>query len=1046
MRQNQKKLISLLLLLAMLFTIVPAAAFAGTENNQTATISIIADSNSTVQLFAQQYERYPSYYEPGYYDSVNYYKSALVEPSRILNNQDGTKTYYFEPNQDIYLSYRVSRTGYITKAGYVQAGDTVSAVYTSDDRYTESVNSTVAPYMENGLLLNANGQNCLQLAVGETYCLRAYRTWQIVDGISSNIIIEPDFHYNIVSGNDVVSVTPISTGNASGNWMNIAALKAGTAILEISYDAIDISGGSYPGIYGATDTTRTGLLVIQVGDGSNPYVDFKIDSYSSNAITYSLENAQPWDSEFDTLYFEGESGTLTLSPVVTTGSGITVSKVEISNDKGTTWTELYASDDKYTADIVAGNNMLRVTKSDSTTPSAYQVVRGEQVSIKVTNQTHPGQNLETGDIARVVLNGLHLPVMKMAGFYNPAMDYPESEWGAATYAPRLSYQFGDVSVSTDTSVVTQYELIATGNYVDVTVPIDSINLTEGYISSSIYGGEPADDTKNHRMLKGNTEYSFGPYYDGVRYTRSILPEITVTVGLEPSENTAPIVADPCFSIPSIFKGESYNVSLSNLFYDADHDTLTYQVSVNGGEAIAIDGEMYLFQPTTAGDYTLIFMASDGQESVSYKTTVTVKTSSSGGSGSGSTDINFDMNGKEIAGYVTLSFEDNAKRPVGSKVANSLGTIIGATEVPYANGESVAAVTLRLLDAKGIQANYNGSTSNGFYLAAIQNFRVNGVYYSSLGEFDAGSGSGWMYSVNGEFPQIDASSYDAESGAVICWKYTSALGEDVGSSTSGGSASSSTAAAAAQAATGKEVAALIEKIGTVQKDSGELLSAIRAAYDKLSDAEKKLVENYDALLAAEQQYSRLTSPLPFQDVSETHWAHDAIQYLYSQSLMGGTGDAAFSPEASLSRGMLVTILYRLEGEPKAVGNNDFADVTDRAWYSNAVLWASANGIVSGYGGGQFGPDDAITREQLAAMLMRYAQYKQYDTSKASSLTGYADAAEISSWAESALAWANAEGLITGRSSTALAPRETVTRAETAAILMRYLQKIVIEPVK
>ncbi len=312
----------------------------------------------------------------------------------------------------------------------------------------------------------------------------------------------------------------------------------------------------------------------------------------------------------------------------------------------------------------------------------------------------------------------------------------------------------------------------------------------------------------------------------------------------------------------------------------------------------------------------------------------------------------------------------------------------------------------------------------------------------LGELDNGPCSGWMYQVNGIYPDKSATNYELQDGDQIVWRYV----DDYTATEENGSNQGTTGAAAnttTKPVTGKEVTAQIAAIGTVNKECGVLLSAIRTAYNNLSDAEKKQVTNYALLVAAEQQYSRLTSPLPFHDVSETHWAYEAIQYLYSQNLMGSTGGDAFAPEASLNRGMLVTILYRMEGSPKAGGSTTFADVSDRDWYSNAVLWASVNGIVSGYGSETFGPNDAITREQMAAMLMRYAQYKQHDTEKANSLTRYADAAEISSWAKNALAWANAEGLMTGRSETHLVPQGTVTRAEVAAILTRYLQTIATE---
>ena len=140
-------------------------------------------------------------------------------------------------------------------------------------------------------------------------------------------------------------------------------------------------------------------------------------------------------------------------------------------------------------------------------------------------------------------------------------------------------------------------------------------------------------------------------------------------------------------------------------------------------------------------------------------------------------------------------------------------------------------------------------------------------------------------------------------------------------------------------------------------------------------------------------------------------------------------------------MVVTILYRLDGEPAVTKDIPFADVPAGQWYSNAINWAAANGIVDGYGNGKFGPDDTITREQMAAILYRYASYKGYSVSDLANLTGYTDAASVSEWASTAMRWAVAEGLIEGTSATTLSPSGDSTRAQVATILMRFCEGVV-----
>lgn len=179
--------------------------------------------------------------------------------------------------------------------------------------------------------------------------------------------------------------------------------------------------------------------------------------------------------------------------------------------------------------------------------------------------------------------------------------------------------------------------------------------------------------------------------------------------------------------------------------------------------------------------------------------------------------------------------------------------------------------------------------------------------------------------------------------------------------------------------------------------------------------------------------------PFTDVAEGAWYFDSVKYVHSEGMMVGTSATKFSPDATTTRGMVVTILYRLEGEPAVSGKSTFADVVGTAWYANAVEWAAKNKIVDGYGNGKFGPEDVITREQMVAILYRYAAFKGLDMTKTADLSKFTDSGKISSWAKPALSWANAEGLISGKSGGVLDPLGTATRAEVATILRNFCEK-------
>ena len=179
------------------------------------------------------------------------------------------------------------------------------------------------------------------------------------------------------------------------------------------------------------------------------------------------------------------------------------------------------------------------------------------------------------------------------------------------------------------------------------------------------------------------------------------------------------------------------------------------------------------------------------------------------------------------------------------------------------------------------------------------------------------------------------------------------------------------------------------------------------------------------------------PLPFTDVKEGDWFHDAVRYVYDNGLMEGVGDGQFAPNATTNRAMVVTILYRLAGEPDVSGDVGFADVESGLWYSNAVLWAAEKGIVNGISETEFAPAGDLTREQLATVLYRYAESMGFDVSASVDLSGFPDAGDIQSYATQALSWAVAEGLLQGFEDDSLQPGGTATRAQIATILMRFL---------
>lgn len=184
--------------------------------------------------------------------------------------------------------------------------------------------------------------------------------------------------------------------------------------------------------------------------------------------------------------------------------------------------------------------------------------------------------------------------------------------------------------------------------------------------------------------------------------------------------------------------------------------------------------------------------------------------------------------------------------------------------------------------------------------------------------------------------------------------------------------------------------------------------------------------------------------PFTDVAAGTWYYGAAAYAYNNGLFAGMTPTTFAPNATMTRAMLVSVLWRLAGAPAPKAPNTFVDVPDGAWYTDAVTWAAENGVVSGIGGSRFDPSGFVTREQTAEILYNYAHNKGYDVSARADLTAFPDAASVSGWAEEALSWANAAGLINGTvrdGQTILDPQGSASRAQVAMILMNYVEHVV-----
>lgn len=338
---------------------------------------------------------------------------------------------------------------------------------------------------------------------------------------------------------------------------------------------------------------------------------------------------------------------------------------------------------------------------------------------------------------------------------------------------------------------------------------------------------------------------------------------------------------------------------------------------------------------------------------------------------------------------------------------------------------------------------------------------------ALSEFTNGARSGWMYTVNGSHPSLGLKEQELKDGDMVVWHYVNDYSHEVSDWKSdsqhpslGNGTYYNGWLRAADITPERYVEQLLGKILTVGKngtvepkltlshlgksvtftfkpDKGYRVKDVKVDGKSVGAVTTYTVDKLTVSTRIEVTFTN--GKLPFTDVRESDWFYDDVVFAYENGLFSGTSDTTFSPNTSMTRAMLVTVLYRLEGQPTVNGRSGFSDVTFNSYYEDAVTWAADNGIVNGISSSTFSPNANVTREQMAAILYRYAQYKKYNTAASSSLNSFSDHTSVSGYAVASLQWSVAEKLVNG-SNGKLMPTGNATRAQVAAILHRFMENV------
>lgn len=935
----------------------------------------------------------------------------------------GTTTYYYDLKNGTTYDYRVSGDGYVTYAGTFQktanyaltVGDTQLKPDGKTASTVDHVTTSNNGFNVADVYLNINAQNYLKLAsAGSTFQIVALRNWETVNSVVSNYFIEPDFHYTVVgldgqADDSVVSVSPSGL---------LTAKAAGTAIVLVTYDAIDEVSAAGGPFFGAVWPENTGVFVVSVGAGDSGISTGMTMNAGKNTTADKL-SGDAIDAELDVVYFTGDQGAYTFTPA-TSGCTVSVANPTVAAAMSFSGFEAVSknADGSFTVPLTEGRNIVCVSKNGAL---EYQVVTAKQVTVTVSPE-----NAKPGDTVTVKFSTLYHPANKLAGVYNmsaiAAYSNVTGYAGSLIGSSMSQYNFAsNAAAQTVGSVVkkatvgwmTTYSKTAT-----LTIPADfqgtEFKLSGGSLIAIGFGLPYG----NHRgiTLTAGKDVGFNAELHNAYF--GSLPDVTIPVTPKtvksialttPPTKTAYYEGDSfdpagmavtaTYTDDSTAAVTSYTVSPTALAKDTTAVTLSY-----GGKTLTVPvtvtplavTSIAVTTPPARTAYTegdafnpsgMVVTATynSGKTAVvtdyAYAPARALKTSDTQmtitlGTAAATTPITVAASSGETTKTITVYFTllGDAKHGGDGEVhtlrKGNLTTWIARTGITLPAGSTALDAIRYSLGVNGIS--YESSTgSMGTYISSVK----------GLAAMDNGTNSGWMYTVNGNYPNVSVGEKTLKDGDAVVFHYT----DDY----------------------------------TLEKASDEWSGGGSSG----SSGSK-------------------TDAMPFTDVKTGAWYYDAAKYVYGKGLFTGTTATTFAPDADMSRAMLVTVLYRMEGSPAVTGASAFTDVVSGSWYEKAVVWAAANGIVKGTSETTFDPDTSVTREQAAAILYRYAKYKNYDVSvgEETNILSYDDAFSISEYAYPALQWAVGASLMQGDAGK-LSPAGTATRAQLAAILMRMNEKYV-----
>lgn len=973
----------------------------------------------------------------------------------------GTKSYYYNLNNNATYNYRVSGDGYVTYAGTFtySSSNGFDLEVTEDQLKPEGITASMVDHDVNSnngfnvadIYLNINPQGYLKLnSAGSTYQLVNIRAWQTVDTVMNNYFIEPDYHYTVINENGSADDSVVTVDE---NGL-IEAVGEGTAIVLVTYDAINVPSAVGGPFFGAIWPENTGVFVVSVGAGdSGINTGMTInEGMNTNAQTQKMA-LDALDSELDVIYFTGNTGSYTFTPE--SGCAVSVANPVVSDSMSFNgFAAVQASGDgSFTVPLTEGRNIVKIEKGGK---AEYQVITAKKVSYTINN----GDRVHAGDPVSIVFDGLYTPLNKLAGVYNMST--------LAAYTKVDGYD-GQLVGST----ANQYKFASTA----VAQTVDSVQQRttndNGKVTYTSQGSfaVPEDYAGDTLTLSGGTFLvkGFGSAYGSHRgITRTEgrdpnfnastmdgflgqLPDIEIQIADENAEVTS-ITAELSDSVPAVLcdgdtlgtddlnvtanysdgtseKAKNFTVSPAVLTTDTTQVTVTYRgktatvpvsvtarkvesISITEGPAKTSYKAGQTFDPTgmvvtarynngkTAPVTDYGYAPKRTLETSDNEVTVTY-------TGSDAADTSVPPSATVAITVTAAGGSGNGGGAGRSDITvyfTLLGTEKGTSDVVH----TLAAGNLDTWVDKTAVTVESGScvidvVAKALSLNGIPYTNDGGNYISSvrgLSEFDNGANSGWMYTLNGRHPSLGIAEQTVKNGDSVVFHYTDDFTKEKdnfggGTAAGGGSSASGTTPATENPATVPEQTPVPDPT--------------------------TVIENGTPLSAADV----------FHDVKTDAFYSDAVTWAVLKGITKGVSDNEFGPGQKCSRGQILTLIYRALGSPAVTGSGDrFADVASDAYYHDAAVWAAEAGVTAGTSDSTFSPDQVCSRAQIVTLLWRAA-----GSPKVEAAGSFGDITP-DMFCYDAVNWAVSKGITAGTSATTFSPAEECDRGQAVTFLYRF----------